>query len=86
MFSGQVLTLDQVAALRAALRRAGRRVVATNGCFDLLHVGHARLLRHGFDFTLHTLASHPLGRTLGLSSQTVPFGLEVTGQFVLASA
>jgi hypothetical protein len=47
---------------------------------------HARLLRHGFDFTLHTLASHPLGRTLGLSSQTVPFGLEVTGQFVLTSA
>jgi len=44
MFSGQVLTLDQVAALRAALRREGRRVVATNGCFDLLHVGHLRYL------------------------------------------
>lgn len=27
-----------------SLRREGRRVVFTNGCFDLLHVGHVRLL------------------------------------------
>ena len=26
------------------LREGGRRVVFTNGCFDLLHVGHVRLL------------------------------------------
>ncbi|MGH7788565.1 MAG: D-glycero-beta-D-manno-heptose 1-phosphate adenylyltransferase [Candidatus Binatia bacterium] len=29
----------------AALRRQGRRVVFTNGVFDLLHPGHARYLR-----------------------------------------
>ncbi len=37
------------AALTAALdaRRArGERVVFTNGCFDLLHVGHIRYLQH----------------------------------------
>jgi D-beta-D-heptose 7-phosphate kinase/D-beta-D-heptose 1-phosphate adenosyltransferase len=36
-----------LAALREALRarRArGERIVLTNGCFDLLHVGHARYL------------------------------------------
>jgi len=36
------------AALEAAVRslhRAGRRVVFTNGCFDLLHVGHVRYLQ-----------------------------------------
>lgn len=27
-----------------AMRAAGRRVVFTNGCFDLLHVGHLRYL------------------------------------------
>jgi D-beta-D-heptose 7-phosphate kinase/D-beta-D-heptose 1-phosphate adenosyltransferase len=27
------------------LRRAGQTIVFTNGCFDLLHVGHVRLLR-----------------------------------------
>jgi D-beta-D-heptose 7-phosphate kinase/D-beta-D-heptose 1-phosphate adenosyltransferase len=37
-----------LAELRAEARRrqrAGQKVVFTNGCFDLLHVGHARLLR-----------------------------------------
>jgi len=29
---------------RAAWRRAGTRVVLTNGCFDLLHSGHVALL------------------------------------------
>jgi rfaE bifunctional protein nucleotidyltransferase chain/domain len=29
----------------AALRRAGRRIVFTNGVFDLLHPGHVRYLR-----------------------------------------
>ncbi|WP_156688591.1 PfkB family carbohydrate kinase [Mycobacterium sp. Marseille-P9652] len=32
-------------ALAERLRRAGRTVVATGGCFDLLHTGHIRLLR-----------------------------------------
>jgi D-beta-D-heptose 7-phosphate kinase/D-beta-D-heptose 1-phosphate adenosyltransferase len=27
------------------LRRAGKRIVFTNGCFDILHAGHARYLR-----------------------------------------
>lgn len=29
---------------RAALRQAGRRLVVTNGCFDLLHAGHVTCL------------------------------------------
>ncbi len=29
----------------AAARRGGRTVALTNGCFDLLHVGHVRLVR-----------------------------------------
>ncbi len=33
-----------VRAVRSAQRR-GQRVVFTNGCFDLLHAGHIRLLR-----------------------------------------
>jgi rfaE bifunctional protein nucleotidyltransferase chain/domain len=27
------------------LRKAGKRIVTTNGCFDLLHVGHVRSLK-----------------------------------------
>lgn len=41
----QVLTLTDLAAERARLRKSGRRVVFTNGCFDLLHVGHVSYLQ-----------------------------------------
>jgi rfaE bifunctional protein nucleotidyltransferase chain/domain len=42
--SGVIVSLADAAAFRAELRKAGRQVVATNGCFDLLHVGHLRYL------------------------------------------
>jgi rfaE bifunctional protein nucleotidyltransferase chain/domain len=38
------MTVDEAAALAGRLRRAGRRVVLANGCFDLVHVGHVRYL------------------------------------------
>ena len=41
---GQVVTREALAEAVDDARQAGRRVVLTNGVFDLLHVGHARLL------------------------------------------
>ncbi len=35
---------EELVAARAAWRTAGRVVVFTNGCYDLLHPGHIRLL------------------------------------------
>jgi 3-deoxy-manno-octulosonate cytidylyltransferase (CMP-KDO synthetase) len=35
----------ELAAVCDALRRQGKRLVFTNGCFDLLHVGHVRYLK-----------------------------------------
>jgi D-glycero-beta-D-manno-heptose 1-phosphate adenylyltransferase len=42
--SGQIVRLEDAPAFRAELRKQRRKVVATNGCFDLLHVGHLRYL------------------------------------------
>ena len=42
---GYVVTWDELDALREQWRHTGRRVVWTNGCFDLLHVGHLRNLQ-----------------------------------------
>src|SRR5262249_7602755 len=39
------LTLPALVARVAALRAAGGRLVVTNGCLDLLHVGHVRYLQ-----------------------------------------
>jgi D-beta-D-heptose 7-phosphate kinase/D-beta-D-heptose 1-phosphate adenosyltransferase len=41
---GKVLHLDQLACRVAAWRSSGQRIVFTNGCFDIVHIGHIRLL------------------------------------------
>ena len=41
---GKVLKREELLEQAAALKRAGRRLVFTNGCFDLLHPGHIALL------------------------------------------
>ena len=39
-----ILDRGELGRVRAGLRAEGRRLVFTNGCFDLLHVGHVRYL------------------------------------------
>ena len=43
--SDRVIPRRSVRALCARLRSEGKRIVFTNGCFDLLHAGHAQYLR-----------------------------------------
>ena len=40
----KIITLDELREKSERLRSAGKRVIATNGCFDILHVGHVRYL------------------------------------------
>ncbi|HEX7955934.1 MAG TPA: D-glycero-beta-D-manno-heptose 1-phosphate adenylyltransferase [Pyrinomonadaceae bacterium] len=39
-----ILEREELLRVRASLRAAGLRLVFTNGCFDILHVGHVRYL------------------------------------------
>ena len=38
-------TREELAPLLAALQQQGKKVVFTNGCFDLMHIGHTRYLQ-----------------------------------------
>lgn len=42
--NSKVLPLDEAVERVIELQRQGKRVVFTNGCFDLLHPGHTRYL------------------------------------------
>ena len=42
---GKIRTLDTLLPELAALRKAGKRIAFTNGCFDILHAGHVHYLR-----------------------------------------
>lgn len=45
MEQGKILTGEKLKKEVDRLRAGGKKVVFTNGCFDILHVGHARYLR-----------------------------------------
>jgi D-glycero-beta-D-manno-heptose 1-phosphate adenylyltransferase len=42
---GAILSLAQLQVEREQLRLAGKALVFTNGCFDLIHAGHVRYLQ-----------------------------------------
>ncbi|HET7768806.1 MAG TPA: adenylyltransferase/cytidyltransferase family protein [Chloroflexota bacterium] len=73
---GRVVTRSELSAALAAARAAGQRIVLTNGCFDLLHVGHVRALR----------AARALGDVLvvGLNSDRSVRGLKGEGRPLIA--
>ena len=45
-FQQKIVTWESLPGWRAAVRSAGRRLVVTNGCFDLLHLGHVTYLQN----------------------------------------
>ena len=42
---GQVIKREDITKLVADLKAHGKTIVTTNGCFDILHVGHVRYLQ-----------------------------------------
>jgi len=40
----KIVSVERLAPLVRALQKKGRKVVFTNGCFDLIHAGHVRYL------------------------------------------
>ena len=43
--TGKIVNLEELSERSKILRAGGKKLVATNGCFDLLHVGHVRYLQ-----------------------------------------
>ncbi len=42
---GKILTLQEMKLEREKLRKEGKKLVFTNGCFDILHLGHITYLK-----------------------------------------
>jgi len=41
----KVISLKKIVKIRKELKKEGKKVVFTNGCFDILHKGHVHLLK-----------------------------------------
>lgn len=77
---------DQLREWRAAFRAKGKRLVVTNGCFDLLHLGHVTYLesaRNLGDALLVGVNSDAAVR--GLKGEGRPVNMEEDRALVLAA-
>ena len=74
---GEFFSLDDAAAWREALRAQGRRVVFTNGVFDVLHAGHVTYLawarEQGDALIVGLNADDSVRRLKGENRPIVPF-------------
>jgi rfaE bifunctional protein nucleotidyltransferase chain/domain len=52
---GQVINREQISSFVEKLHKSGKTVVATNGCFDILHVGHVRYLQETKSFADYSI-------------------------------
>ncbi len=48
--SGSILTVSVMETVAKTFRKLGKKLVWTNGCFDILHAGHVLLLEQAKDF------------------------------------
>ena len=44
-YDNKLPSVDELAKILQAEREKGKKIVFTNGCFDIFHVGHSRYLR-----------------------------------------
>ena len=52
---GQILRREKAAEFVHNLQKSGKTIAATNGCFDILHVGHVRYLQKTKSFADYTI-------------------------------
>ena len=49
-FRDKIIAWDNLPAWRKQIRAAGKKLVVTNGCFDILHLGHVTYLETARNF------------------------------------
>ena len=73
-----ILDISQLSSIVKSLKQAGKRIVFTNGCFDIIHAGHVRYLKEARnlgDVLVVGLNSDESVRTIkGINRPIVPQG------------
>jgi D-beta-D-heptose 7-phosphate kinase/D-beta-D-heptose 1-phosphate adenosyltransferase len=81
-----IKTQEEIFAISERLKREGKKVVFTNGCFDILHVGHVKYLQEAKsygDVLIVGLNSDSSVRTL--KGPTRPVNPEADRAYILAA-
>jgi D-beta-D-heptose 7-phosphate kinase/D-beta-D-heptose 1-phosphate adenosyltransferase len=49
-FRSKIIALEKLSEWRKTFRASGKKLVVTNGCFDILHLGHVTYLENARNF------------------------------------
>ena len=85
-FRSKIIAWDQLPAWRVALRASGKKLAVTNGCFDILHLGHVTYLENARNFGDALLIGvNSDAAVRGLKGPTRPVNSETDRASVLAA-
>ncbi len=81
-----IKTLNEITALSEELKTRGKKIVFTNGCFDLLHAGHVRYLEASKNFGDVLILGLNSDRSVAaLKGEGRPINAQVDRAYILAA-
>ena len=81
-----IKTLNEITALSEELKTRGKKIVFTNGCFDLLHAGHVRYLEVSKNFGDVLILGLNSDRSVAaLKGEGRPINAQVDRAYILAA-
>lgn len=81
-----IKTLEEIGLLSAELKKRGKKVVFTNGCFDILHVGHVKYLEEAKSYgDILILGLNSDASVRRLKGESRPVNSEEDRAYILAS-
>lgn len=84
--SSHIKSFDEIGKLSLKFHQQGKKVVFTNGCFDILHVGHVKYLQEAKGFgDILILGLNADSSVKKLKGETRPINSEDDRAYILAS-
>ena len=81
-----IKTLNEITALSEELKTRGKKIVFTNGCFDLLHAGHVRYLEASKNFGDVLILGLNSDRSVAaLKGKSRPINTQIDIAYILAA-
>ena len=81
-----IKTLNEITALSEELKTRGKKIVFTNGCFDLLHAGHVRYLEASKNFGDVLILGLNSDRSVAaLKGEGRPINTQIDRAYILAA-
>jgi D-beta-D-heptose 7-phosphate kinase/D-beta-D-heptose 1-phosphate adenosyltransferase len=81
-----IKTLSEITTLSTELKARGKKIIFTNGCFDLLHAGHVRYLETAKSFgDILILGLNSDRSVTALKGEDRPINIELDRAYILAA-